>query len=216
MLMLVNDLVDLYLIQNDQFVERPMPVNLSTCLLDVFNIVSLQAQEKSIDVDISVEEQVKEEVLVFDDQRITSIVLNLVMNAIKFSPEGGRIRIEACFEAATSMLKLSVADTGIGMSDEVKKSLFTMFRSITRNTSQLDAKNKRGKDNTSGAGLGLTFCRTMIERLGGTISLESEVSKGSTFVIKFPVKVLAYEDLQGEQVREKSIETVLIGKLQRL
>lgn len=144
---------------------------LNTCLHDVFNIVSLQAQEKTIQVDIQIDQNIENEVFIFDDSRIASIVLNLVMNAIKFSPVGSQIKISVDFDSAKSWLNLSVADTGIGMSDEVKSYLFTMFKSITKKINDLD--DTKGTSNTSGAGLGLTFCKTMIEQLGGEISFDS-------------------------------------------
>lgn len=123
--------------------------------------------------------------------------------------------IEARLEPGSGEVFLSVADTGFGMSDEVKDSLFTMFRSITKKALDLDSKTKVG-NNRSGVGLGLTFCKSMIVRLGGDIRFDSILNQGSTFYIKFPVKVATAEELEGKSVREKSIETVLIGKLQRL
>lgn len=74
MLGLVNDLVDLYLIQNGNFKVKTSAAMLSTCLNDIYNIVSLQAQEKNITIDIKIDESLKEEVLLFDDLRIGSII----------------------------------------------------------------------------------------------------------------------------------------------
>ncbi len=147
--------------------------------------------------------------------RISSIVQNLLTNAIKFSPVGGNIKIEATLDSAQSQLTLAVADTGTGMTADVKESLFTMFRSITRKANDLDDRNKLN-NNTSGAGLGLTFCKTMIERLGGEIWFNSVMHQGSTFFIQFPVKVATASDLETQKVREKSVESILIEKLQRL
>lgn len=153
--------------------------------------------------------------LLFDDLRITSIIQNLVMNAVKFSRMGGFIKIEASLDPESGEVLLSVADTGCGMTDEVKESLFTMFSSITKKALDLDSKSKVG-NNRSGVGLGLTFCKSMIVRLGGDIRFDSVLKLGSTFYIKFPVKVATAEELEGTFIREKSVETVLIGKLQRL
>ena len=72
-------------------------------------------------------------------------------------------------------------------------------------------------DKTRGAGLGLTFCKQMIERLGGSIWFDSEHNIGSTFYIKFPVKVAKKADVKDNQaIGEKSIESILIEKLDRL
>lgn len=93
------------------------------------------------------------------------------MNAIKFSRQGGKIEIKAKFLGTNQdRLNISVADTGIGMTDNVKESLFTMFRNITRQFNILDDnQSQRKTNNTSGPGLGLTFCKSMIECLGGEI-----------------------------------------------
>lgn len=139
----------------------------------------------------------------------------MLTNAIKFSPVGGNISIDAEFDQDKSQLTLSVADTGRGMTEQVKESLFTMFRSITRKANELDDRAKLS-NNTSGAGLGLTFCKTMIERLGGEISFNSVLNEGSTFFIRFPVKVATAAQLESQKVREKSVESILIEKLQRL
>ena len=109
-------------------------------------------------------------------------------------------------------MQLSVADNGCGMTDDVKESLFTMFSSITKKGLDLDSKSKVG-NNRSGVGLGLTFCKSMIVRLGGDIKFDSVLNQGSTFYIKFPVKVATAEEIEGRSVREKAIETVLVGKL---
>lgn len=83
-----------------------------------------------------------------------------------------------------------MADTGIGISEEVKATLFTLFRSITRLNNQYDF-GSMGKEstNTNGAGLGLTFCKSMIEQLGGTIWFETFQGVGTTFYIQFSVDV---------------------------
>lgn len=72
------------------------------------------------------------------------------------------------------------------------------------------------ENNTNGAGLGLTFCKSMIEQLGGSIWFESSKGIGTTFFIKFPVEVASSQDLESQLVEKKSIESVLIEKLQRL
>ena len=104
------------------------------------------------------------------------------------------------------------------MTDEIKESVFTMFRNITRRPNELDEDlSSNLQAQTRGAGLGLTFCKQMIERLGGSIRFESEHNKGSTFYLKFPIKIASKADLKGNQtVSEKSIESILIEKLDRL
>ena len=128
-------------------------------------MVSLQAQEKNVQVDIQLNDLITKEVLLFDDLRIRSIIQNLIMNAIKFSRQGGKIELKAKFTGSKrEQITLSVQDNGIGMTDEIKESVFTMFRNITRRPNELDDNSS---NNTRGPGLGLTYCKSMIERLGG-------------------------------------------------
>ena len=137
------------------------------------------------------------------------------MNAIKFSPEGGKIQIKAEFDKQKeNQMLISVSDTGTGMTDEVKQSLFTLFRNITQRTIQ----NQNSQGNTSGIGLGLTFCKSVIEVFGGEIYFDSVLNEGTTFYIRFPVKVTTQNEIQSkdQQVGCKSTESVLIEKLQRL
>lgn len=89
----MNDLIDLYLIKNEKFEQKPVPVCLTNSINDLFNLVSMQAQEKKIQININVDDEVNQAVLMFDDLRIRSVILNLVLNAIKFSSEGGKIDI---------------------------------------------------------------------------------------------------------------------------
>ena len=95
MLCLVNDITDLFQIQNGTFKIKLIPVNLKIAINDLYNIVSLQAAEKKIAIDIIINKQIENEIFFLDGMRISSILQNLVMNAIKFSPEGGKIQIKA-------------------------------------------------------------------------------------------------------------------------
>ena len=95
MLCLVNDITDLFQIQNGTFKIKLIPVNLKIAINDLYNIVSLQAAEKKIAIDIIINKQIEKEIFLLDGMRISSILQNLVMNAIKFSPEGGKIQIKA-------------------------------------------------------------------------------------------------------------------------
>ena len=90
MLCLVNDLIDLYLIKSGTFILKSVPANLDCSIRDIISMVSLQAQEKNVEIEILMGDLAKE-ILIYDDLRIRSIVQNLIMNAIKFSRQGGKI-----------------------------------------------------------------------------------------------------------------------------
>ena len=111
-----------------------------------------------------------------DRQKLKQIVVNLVSNAIKFTPSGS-IRVSVGYQASGGgLLTLSVADTGIGIAPENQEKIFEDFQ-------QVDASPTRPY---GGTGLGLSICRRLAEMLGGKISLESQPGQGSTFTLSFP------------------------------
>jgi len=117
----------------------------------------------------------------FDSLRLTQILGNLISNAIKFT-ESGVIKIEAClitYKDDKQHIALSVADTGLGISEEVKTRLFKPFEQASSDTARM----------YGGTGLGLSICRKLAEMMGGHIELESELGKGSKFTlyVDFPV-----------------------------
>jgi signal transduction histidine kinase len=109
-----------------------------------------------------------------DEERLRQIVLNLMINASKFTPEGGKITLRARVKA--NNLVVEVQDTGTGISKEQQKELFQPYRS-----------HLSDKDNLSGLGVGLALCKFLVELLGGKIWVESEPGKGSTFSFSIPL-----------------------------
>ena len=116
--------------------------------------------------------------IISDPFRMKQILYNLVINAYKFTEEG-TITIESFLKKDNkkSILEISVSDTGIGISEDQKENIFKAF-------TQAD-NNKENKQN--GFGLGLTISKKVAELLGGTLTLESELNKGSTFTLKIPI-----------------------------
>jgi two-component system cell cycle sensor histidine kinase PleC len=111
-----------------------------------------------------------------DRQKVKQIVLNLLSNALKFTPTGS-ITIGATFESKGRMVAIAVRDTGVGIPEESRSKIFEDFR-------QLDNSPARGY---GGTGLGLPICRRLAKMLGGSIDLESQVGEGSTFTLRLPV-----------------------------
>ena len=102
--------------------------------------------------------------------------MNLLSNAIKFTPDGGRITVAAATVNGGDFARIAVTDTGIGIAPEDQPKLFKEF-------SQLDASASRKYE---GTGLGLALSRRLVEMQGGTIGVESEIGKGSTFWFTLP------------------------------
>ena len=110
-----------------------------------------------------------------DEMLLQTVIRNLVSNAVKFTPKGGKITIFA-EEKASEMVVISFRDTGIGMKTEVLQRLFEFNNKASR----------QGTEGEPSTGLGLLLCKEFIEKLGGTLRAESEDGKGSTFSISLP------------------------------
>jgi signal transduction histidine kinase len=109
---------------------------------------------------------------------VKQIVLNLLSNALKFTP-AGTVTIRASYDSRQKMVAIAVEDSGVGIAREDQAKVFEDFR-------QLDSSPARGY---GGTGLGLSICRRLSQMLGGTIELQSESGKGSTFTLQLPSKV---------------------------
>jgi two-component system, sensor histidine kinase and response regulator len=127
----------------------------------------LNLSNKNIELIIDVAESIY---VYADNQMINTVLRNLLSNAIKFTPNGGKIQIVAT-ETSDNLVKVSVVDSGVGISEENRKRLFN-------NTNPLKTY---GTNNEVGSGLGLILCKDFVEKNGGTLKIESEEGKGSTF-----------------------------------
>src|SRR4026209_2364835 len=112
-----------------------------------------------------------------DRQKVKQIVLNLLSNALKFTPAGS-VTISATHNGKNRFVDIAVKDTGVGIPPDDQGKGLEEFR-------QLDSSPARGY---GGTGLGLSICRRLSQMLGGTIDLESEVGKGSTFTLRLPAR----------------------------
>ena len=110
-----------------------------------------------------------------DERKVKQVLLNLLSNALKFTPEGGQIEVRAGVNGAT--VEVSVSDTGVGIAPEDQEAVFEEFR-------QVGAAEKK----VEGTGLGLALSRKFIELHGGRITLASQVGQGSTFTFTIPVR----------------------------
>ena len=110
-----------------------------------------------------------------DERKIKQVLLNLLSNALKFTPEGGRVEVRASM--AEGVAEVSVSDTGVGISPEDQEAIFEEFR-------QVGAADKK----VEGTGLGLALSRKFIELHGGRIWVESQEGVGSTFTFTVPVR----------------------------
>jgi len=143
----------------------------------VIELLNESAHQKSI----TIIKELPRNLLVFADKAMLSTILrNLITNAIKFTRPGGQINILA--DKKPDDIMISIADNGIGIK---KETLGRLFR-IDENTTTLGTQNEKG------TGLGLILCKEFIEKHGGKIWVESEVGKGSTFSFNIPKLKIRY------------------------
>jgi len=110
-----------------------------------------------------------------DERKVKQVLLNLLSNALKFTPEGGRVVVRAGM--VDGVAEISVTDTGVGIAPEDQEAVFEEFRQVGTSAAKQE-----------GTGLGLALCRRFVELHGGRIRVQSEVGGGSTFTFTIPVK----------------------------
>lgn len=170
LLHLINDLLDLSRIEAGRMDLEYETVNMADVIDDAVRTLELQASMKELKVHQSIE---LTEPVVTDPKRVFQVILNLLNNAIKFTPQGS-VTLRAYQQ--NDLVVVSVTDTGIGIPKEKQSALFQAF-------SQVEGSSRRRFE---GTGLGLYLCKKMIELLGGTIAMESEAGRGSTFTFSIP------------------------------
>lgn len=171
---LVDDMLDLSKIEADRLEVKVEPLALESSLTEVVNQLKPMANNKGLQLTLEVEDSLP--LVLADSHRIRQIVINLVSNALKFTEIGG-VTIRCSQLERYEMLRISVCDTGIGISPAALDYIFEAFR-------QADGSTTR---RFGGTGLGLTIARKLIELHGGEVFVESTVGLGSTFSFTLPV-----------------------------
>jgi len=180
LLELINELLDLQRIAAGRMQLKPEPVELAGLLQEAASSVQAQAQKHLHELVVTPPPKALR--VQADPGRVRQVLLNLLSNAIKFTPDGGRITVVTAAvnggegEGGGSEVRIAVTDTGIGIAAEDQAKLFKEF-------SQLDASASRKYE---GTGLGLALSRRLVELHGGTMGVESEMGKGSTFWFTLP------------------------------
>lgn len=176
LLTLVNDILDFSKIEAGKMTLEVANVNLRALIGDVTTLVEGLASQKGLTVSVDIDADVPEEFR-GDPIRLRQILFNLVGNAIKFTKHGGvsiavSVKPKPSDSSETVVLQWSVQDTGIGLTSEQQAQLFKAY-------AQADASTAR---RFGGTGLGLLICRQLVELMGGTITVNSQFGRGSTFI----------------------------------
>lgn len=172
---LIEDLMDVARIVSGKLVIEREVVNAGDLVSSSVETIKPTAGEKEISVNLLVDKTAKDKNISGDPNRLQQILLNLLTNAVKFTPAGGKIDVS--LSAADKLVEIKVKDNGAGISEDFLPFVFERFRQ--------DAANI---EKNGGLGLGLAIVRQLAELHGGEVSVESEgENKGATFTVQFPV-----------------------------
>ncbi|WP_348799169.1 ATP-binding response regulator [Flavobacterium adhaerens] len=195
---LVKDLLDFSQIEAGKITLEKVPFSLPEIIEDVAKNVQTLHKHKNIDLIIDVEQKLNTRI-VGDSYRLKQVLTNIIGNAYKFT-EKGFIKIKAYTTLGNNKFVVSIQDTGIGIEKENQKLVFDEFTQANENI-----EKKYG-----GTGLGLSICKKIITILGGTLKLESEFRKGSTFTIELP---LLFDSSPNNHTVKKESKPISIPKM---
>jgi len=191
LLIIINDILDLSKIESGNLSLDPIELEFATFMERTLTMLKLRAAEKKITLKLHIDSAVPQYIAV-DDVRLRQLLINLVGNAIKFTPTEGFVSIRVEFLAngsgvagpeSSGALKVAVSDTGIGIAPESLKVIFEPF-------AQADGAVTR---KFGGTGLGLTICSRLARLMGGDISVTSELGKGATFHFSVKVQTVVHQ-----------------------
>jgi signal transduction histidine kinase len=172
LLALINEILDLSKVEAGRMELELSTFDLPQTLENALTLVRERATRRGIALELAVDDRLGD--VVGDERKIRQVLLNLLSNAVKFTPEGGRVSLAAA--PADGAVRIAVTDSGIGIAPEDQAAIFEEFRQVGTATAQ----------KAEGTGLGLTLAKKFVELHGGTIWVESELGKGSTFTFTLP------------------------------
>jgi signal transduction histidine kinase len=178
LLNIVNDLLDQARIEAGQLSLHPAPFHPTELAEDLQSTMGVLAEKEGLELTTSIDPDLPD-TLYGDKERLNQILLNLVNNAIKFTEEGG-IQVRMCLPNGSdrSQWAIEIVDTGPGIPEKDQHSIFVPFGRVD------DSMTRRH----TGVGLGLSIVKQLVELMGGDITLESELGRGSTFTVVLPLK----------------------------
>jgi signal transduction histidine kinase len=174
LLSLINDILDLSKIEAGRMELEPSEFDLPSAIENTLILVRERAQRRGITLGRTVDERLG--MIRADERKVKQVLLNLLSNALKFTPEGGQIDVRARVQNGEA--EIAVADTGVGIAPEDQEAVFEEFRQVGATARKVE-----------GTGLGLAISRKFIELHGGRIWVDSQVGMGSTFAFTLPLTI---------------------------
>ncbi|WP_332447823.1 ATP-binding protein [Sphaerochaeta sp.] len=193
---IINDILEYSRLDEDRVILEKVPFTLDDVLHACISIETYQIHQKGLVLHLE-QAKLAEQNFLGDPTRLTQVIINLLNNAIKFTEEGSiTIAVGTTKQAQNQCtLNLSVRDTGIGMD---KEQLFHIFQPFVQANETINRKY-------GGSGLGLSIVKGLVEKMGGSLSVESEPGVGSTFTVLLPLE-LDMQGLEEEKQRKKAID----------
>ena len=199
---LINDILDISKIESGKLFLRQSVFSLDELMESVNIVIRPMAGEKKQSFQVNMG-KMAHELFVGDKTRVNQVLINLLSNAIKYTPVGGSIRFEVTDMGSSSSnvehIRFVIADNGYGITDEFKKIIFDPFTRAEDSTVNKEV----------GTGLGLAITKNIIDLMGGTIDLESEVGKGSTFTVELPLR-LPHEEADEHFWEHHNVSRILL------
>lgn len=184
---LINDVLDMNKIESGSAVLNISELNLADIIDEINTIIRPQANAKQQKFEISTISLTNEHLL-GDKLRINQILINILSNAVKYTPDGGKIKMVVDelhqVDESYSRIRFTISDTGQGMSEEYQKVIFEPF-----SREQTTAWNK-----TQGTGLGMTITKSLVDLMQGSIKVKSRLGEGTTFVVELELRNQNRED----------------------
>ncbi len=204
LLELVNDVLDRSKLESGEIVLEQIPFDLGVVVRDAYNSIDKQAEDKGVEI-VEQVSHVEHKKLIGSPIHLKRIVMNILSNAIKYNKDNGKIYVsckEKEMEANRVWFEFTCKDTGIGMSEEFLKRLFEPF----------SQENQSARSSYTGTGLGMSIVKGIVDKMGGSISVESKKGEGSCFTVLLPFEIdFKREKSQAdEQKEEKSISNARI------
>ncbi len=182
LLSLINDVLDISKIESGKMVLNISEFELADMITAVDTVIRPQTNAKDQAFDVYVKGLLHEQ-LIGDETRINQVLINLLSNAVKYTQEGGRIRLKVVGEQPASRkfqnLTISVEDNGYGMTPEYCEKIFDAFTRADNNTTR----------KVQGTGLGMAITKNIVELMGGTIEVKSEVDRGTLFTVELELRI---------------------------